>query len=210
MALSAPEQARWADAAIARRYQADEIVSLAGDCWPYLLLVASGRIAAAKESAEGRAFVVAEIGEGEIFWGVAFFQEGAANPVTLQCRSALLLYLWRREEVQDTLLANGRLAWELARLMVSRMLHASTVIESLAFQPVAGRLARLLLEQVPPDRQSARRALTLDEMAARLGTTREVVCRTLYRFADEKLIDVTRTEFILTDRAGLARLVTEA
>jgi hypothetical protein len=58
----------------------------------------------------------------------------------------------------------------------------------------------------PPDRQSIPRALTLDELAARLGTTREVVCRTLYRFADKNLINVTRTEFVLSDREGLARL----
>jgi CRP-like cAMP-binding protein len=86
------------------------------------------------------------------------------------------------------------------------MLRASEVIEGLAFQPIAGRLARLLLEQILPNRQSIPRALTLDELAARLGTTREVVCRTLYRFADGGLIDITRTEFILTDRDGLSHM----
>jgi CRP-like cAMP-binding protein len=50
------------------------------------------------------------------------------------------------------------------------------------------------------------RHLTLDEMAARIGTTREMVCRALYRFADKRLIDVTRTEFVLTDEAGLGKL----
>jgi hypothetical protein len=34
-----------------------------------------------------------------------------------------------------------------------------------------------------------------------------MVCRALYGFSDKKLIEVTRTEFVLTDRAGLARLV---
>jgi hypothetical protein len=49
--------------------------------------------------------------------------------------------------------------------------------------------------------------LTLDDMATRIGTTREMVCRVLYRFADKKLINVTRTEFVLTDRDGLSCLV---
>ena len=43
-------------------------------------------------------------------------------------------------------------------------------------------------------------------MAARIGTTREMVCRLLYRFSDEGLIRVTRTEFALTDKNGLTRL----
>jgi hypothetical protein len=29
----------------------------------------------------------------------------------------------------------------------------------------------------------------------------------LYSFSDKKLIEITRTEFVLTDRKGLARLV---
>jgi hypothetical protein len=33
-----------------------------------------------------------------------------------------------------------------------------------------------------------------------------MVCRALYRFADKKLIDVTRTEFDLTDRDGLKHI----
>jgi DNA-binding transcriptional regulator LsrR (DeoR family) len=36
-------------------------------------------------------------------------------------------------------------------------------------------------------------------MAARIGTTREMVCRLLQRFADQELIKITRTEFEITD-----------
>ncbi len=205
--LSEADRARLDDWAIPKTYRPGEAVTLAGDRWPYLFLVAEGSILALKESSEGRSLIVAEMGTEEVFWGLAFFEAEMPNPVTLQCREAAKLYLWRREDVQPLLLANGRLTWELARTMVRRMLRASEVIEGLAFQPIAGRLARFLLEQVSPDGQSVPRSLTLDELAARLGTSREVVCRALYRFADKNLISVTRTEFILTDRNGLARLV---
>jgi CRP-like cAMP-binding protein len=81
-------------------------------------------------------------------------------------------------------------------------------LEGLAFHPVASRLARLLLENFETAGDAAiSRHLTLDEMAAHIGTTREMVCRALYGFSDKKLIEVTRTEFVLTDRKGLARLV---
>ena len=91
--------------------------------------------------------------------------------------------------------------------MIQRMQRASAIVEELAFQPVSGRLARLLLDDFENAGEAAiARRLTLDEMAARVGTTREMVCRALYRFADKKLIDVTRTEFTLTDKDGLARI----
>jgi DNA-binding transcriptional regulator LsrR (DeoR family) len=51
------------------------------------------------------------------------------------------------------------------------------------------------------------RSLTLDDMAARIGSTREVVCRFLQRFADENLINITRTEFEISDRQGLMNII---
>jgi CRP/FNR family transcriptional regulator len=110
--------------------------------------------------------------------------------------------------VMPILERNGRVGWELCRLMAGRMQRASEILEGLAFQPVAGRLARLLLEHFEMAGDSAiSRHLTLDEMAARIGSTREMVCRALYGFSDRKLIEVTRTEFVLIDREGLAQLV---
>ncbi|MFH1632698.1 MAG: helix-turn-helix domain-containing protein [Chloroflexota bacterium] len=50
------------------------------------------------------------------------------------------------------------------------------------------------------------RDLTLDEMAARIGSTREMVCRALYRFADDEMIQITHTEFVFTNREKLAKL----
>jgi CRP-like cAMP-binding protein len=99
------------------------------------------------------------------------------------------------------------MSWELCRLMIQRMQRASVIVEELAFQPIAGRLASLLLDHFESAGDtSIHRHLTLDEMAARVGTTREMVCRALYRFADKKLINVTRTEFVLTDKDGLAHI----
>lgn len=197
---------RLAETAISRRYPAGGILTRLGDLWPYLFLVAEGHLNVLKESSEGRSLVIAELGKGELFWGLAFFEEDVPNPVTLQFNLPSTLHLWSRAAILPFLLENGRLTWELSRLMVNRMVHASEVIEGLAFQPVSGRLARLLLDDFESAGEAAiTRHLTLDEMAARVGTTREMVCRALYRFAGKKLIDVTRTEFVLTDKDGLAR-----
>jgi CRP/FNR family transcriptional regulator len=145
---------------------------------------------------------------GELFWGLALFHENAPMPVTLDVRKDSLLHLWSKKSILPILLRNGRASWELSRLMAERMQRASDLVEGLAFQPVARRLARLLLDNFEMAGDSAiSRYLTLDEMAARIGTTREMVCRALYSFSDKKLIEVTRTEFVLTDRDRLAQLV---
>ena len=121
-------------------------------------------------------------------------------PVALLARKPGRIYLWDRQTCEPFLLQNGALSWELSQLMVRRMLHASDIVDELAFQSVTGRLARLLLEQYPADQQAVERYLTLDEMAARIGTTREMVCRILYRFAAQGAIQINRTVFVFTDR----------
>ena len=190
-----------------RIYQIGENMVLAGDPWPYLFLVSEGKIKALKESPEGRSLVIAELGKGDLFWGLAFFEDGIGNPVTLQVTQRACVYLWERGRILPVLMEKGHFAWELSKIMVRRMLQASEVIEGLAFQPVAGRLARLLVEF--PGKASSgptARSLTLDEMAARIGSTREMVCRFLQRFADDGLIKITRTEFEVMDGGKLMEM----
>jgi CRP-like cAMP-binding protein len=193
--------------AIHRRLNKGETLAAQGDVWPYLFLVAEGSVDAVKVSSEGRNLLVTTFGVGELFWGLAFFQNGAPLLATLEAHIPSMVYLWSRQLIEPVFIDHGSMGWELCHIMIQRMQRASTIVEELAFQPVSGRLARLLLDHFTnAGEDTIERLLTLDEMAARVGTTREMVCRALYRFADKKLIDVTRTEFFLTDRAGLAQV----
>ena len=80
-------------------------------------------------------------------------------------------------------------------------------ISDLAFQPVTGRLAKLLLERVPASEVSAERDLTLDQIASMVASSPEVVCRTLYQLQRNGLLQVTRAIITLHDRDALNRLV---
>jgi len=190
--------------AIKRELRKGERLVMQGDIWPYLFLVTEGELDAVKVSGEGRNLLVTTFGEGDLFWGLAFFQEGAPLLATLEAHVPSCVYLWSKWYIEPIIIEHGRMSWELCRLMIQRMQRASAIVEELAFQPVSGRLAQLLLDDFESSGDTAiARHLTLEEMAARIGTTREMVCRALYRFADKKLIDVTRTEFVLTDKDGL-------
>jgi len=187
-------------ASLTRSYPADQWVTHYASAWPYLFLVEAGQISALKESPEGRSLVVMVLDEGDIFWGVGFFKEGIGMPVALVAKQETRLRLWTREKLLPFILNNGRFSWALSQLMVERMLRASQMLEELAFQPVAGRLANLLLEQFNDQAGDIlSRDLTLDDMAARIGSTREMVCRHLYHFADQGAIQINRTEFKISD-----------
>jgi CRP/FNR family cyclic AMP-dependent transcriptional regulator len=178
-----------------------------GSDWPYLFLVEDGKVTALKESSEGRSLVVITLEPGEVFWGTGFFKEGVSMPVALVANQETRLRLWSREKLVPYLINNGQFTWDLTQLMVERMMRASRILEEMAFQPVAGRLAQLLLDQFEDQSgDTLTRDLTLDDMAARIGSTREMVCRHLYQFADQGAIQINRTELRITDQSLLKKL----
>ena len=189
------------------RYRKGDIVTLYGESWPYLFLVEEGLFQAVKESNEGRSLILLSLHQGEVFWGLTFFDPKVPMPVTLRAEADGALAVWKDEEIKPYLEMYGEAIWALCRLLVGRMQRASILVEDLAFQPIAGRLARLLLEQYGDSLQiPVMRDLTLDEMAARVGTTREMICRVLYQLSDAGLIQITRTEFTLIAVEELAAL----
>ena len=92
-------------------------------------------------------------------------------------------------------------------LAMPASLEVREVVYGFAFHPVAGRLAKLLITHYDPmDGEPAPRDLSLDQMADTVGTTRELISRTLHRFADEGLIRVNRVELAFLDRDRLESL----
>lgn len=202
--LSERDMDQLAHIAIRRDYGKDTWLVHEGEVWPYLLWVEQGSITASKKSLDGRTLIAAVIGSGEIFWGMAFFLEDEPMPAALRAQIPSRVQLWPRERLLPLLQRNGQMSWALSCQLVGRMGQASEIVQELAFQPVTGRLARLLLERYQAGRENpVPRDLTLEEMAAHIGSTREMVCRALYRFADQGLIEITRTEFLFKDQDGL-------
>ena len=202
--LDPPELSAIAREAIRRTYKKGEFLTIYGDVWPYLFIIESGQVNAVKESSEGRRFTLVSFNPGEIFWGMAFFLDEAVMPVMLEAQQDTIVHLWGRESLLPTLLQHGQVSWEISRELVRRMQFASSIVEELVFLPVAGRLARFLLEHFSgAEEGTVSRDLTLDEMAARIGTTREMVCRLLYRFSESRAIEISRTAFRITDKSKL-------
>ncbi|HEY45926.1 MAG: hypothetical protein AMJ88_03705 [Anaerolineae bacterium SM23_ 63] len=193
-----------ARSAIKKTYTSQEIIIHQEDVWPFLFLLANGEINAVKQSPEGRTFTATSLKSGDIFWGLSFFIEDAPMPVYLQAKQDSTIYTWNREDLIPIIKENGIMAWRLCQMMIKRMQLASGIVEDLAFHPVMSRLAGLLLDIFgDAEDEFMARDLTLEDMASHIGTTREMVCRHLYRFAEEGAIEIRRTELRITNREFL-------
>jgi len=79
-------------------------------------------------------------------------------------------------------------------------------IHNLSFLSVTGRLAAFLLQQGEADTPLSRRRWTQDEIAAHLGTVREMVGRAFRELQQAELIAIDRHRIEILDRDGLREL----
>ena len=195
------------DTAISKKYHKGEYTTHKNDIWPNLLFVCSGEFIATKDSGKGRSFVIESLKPGDIFWGLALFELDKPNPMAIQCSKDGELLLWNKSHIEEIISSNPQIAWEIFSLLANKMARAGEIVEELAFRPLPSRLANLLLDQFEGSQDNyISRVLTLDEMAARIGSTREMVCKILYQFSDKGIIDIHRTEYKIKDRSALENI----
>lgn len=117
------------------------------------------------------------------------------------------IYLWHKDEIFPIVSRHTEAIWDITEVLVTYMRHVREVVYGFAFHPVAGRLARLLLNRYQPiEGKATPRDLTLEEIADNIGTTREMVSRTLHSFADEGIIEISRMQFVFADRDKIEKL----
>ncbi len=180
-----------------------EFICWQGEPWAYVGYIVSGQAEWVMLSPEGKRQVVFKLGACDVVWGHTIFDD-QPMPASLEATQRTELLLWPREIIIPIVSRHPEAIWETGRALVNYMRHVREVVYGFAFHPVAGRLARLLLTHYQHAQgDSAPRDLTRDQMADTVGTTRELVSRTLHRFADEGLIRVNRVELAFLDRERL-------
>jgi CRP/FNR family cyclic AMP-dependent transcriptional regulator len=199
--LDGPALRAVAQAAIGRHYATEEIIFLEGDPCAGLCIVEEGRIKLFKVSPDGREQVVKLVKAGEFFNEVAVL-DGGPNPVSAMAARESKLWIIDRDRMLELLATYSNVAVAVIETLAARARHLVSLVEDLSLRTVSGRLAKLLLTQAKESGEAPRR-MTQQEMAARLGTVREVVGRALRTFEEEGLIRFDRHRLVILDREGL-------
>ena len=192
-----------AQRAVKRHYDKGEIVFLEGEPCAGLFIVETGRVRLFKVSRDGREQVVKLLAAGEFFNEVAVL-DGGPNPVSAMAALETDLWVIDRERMLELLAGYPALAIAIIETLAGHARHLVSLVEDLSLRTVSGRLAKLLLAQAARSRETPRR-MTQQEMAAQLGTVREVVGRALRSFEEEGLIRFDHHRLIVLDQEGLER-----
>ena len=187
--------------AIRRVYQPEQVIFLEGEPCAGLFIVHAGHVKILKVSKEGREQILTIVGPRDSFNDVSVF-DGGPNPASAQAMDAVELCVIERLAMQRLLEQHRPLAQAVIAVLAARTRMLVSMVEDLSLRSVVGRLAKLLLEQAT---LPGGLPLTHQQMAARLGTVREMVSRALRELEDAGMVRREGRQILITDRAALER-----
>ena len=202
-AVAPPQLESLARSAVARDYNPGDVLFLEGQPCEGIWIVGAGAVQIVKTTPNGRQLVLATQTAPATWAEVPVFDGGPypASVIAVQPSRALLLL---KHDFLALCRAEPEVALEFLRTFGRRLRQLVGLAERVTFGTIRQRLALDL-----PERASLAGAdafqmdETQEQLAARLGTVREVISRNLGRFQCEGLLRVERKSVVIADRAGL-------
>jgi len=204
--LSETELKFLADRAVTKRYAAGEVIFSEGDACAGLYVIESGDVRIFKTSAGGREQVLTLEHAGNSIAELPVF-DGGAYPASAAAATDLALLFVSRNDFRALCLEHPEVALKVLRMVGLRLRRLVGIIEELSFTTVRHRLAALLMRFArEAGHRSGRAQFKLasnQELAAQIGTVRELISRNLSRFQAEGLIAMDGKTITIPDLAKL-------
>jgi len=200
--LSETEFAFLTSHVVPRRYAAGEMVFTEGDPCAGLYVVQSGNVRIYKASPGGREQVLSIDSPGSSIAELPVF-DGGNYPASAQALSDSTLLFFSREDFQKLCLQYPQVALKVLRVIGGRLRRLVGIIEELSFTTVRHRLIALLVRLGKSAATHSDDTVTLTmqanntELAAQIGTVRELVSRNLSRLQSEGLISVENRQLTI-------------
>ena len=184
-------------------FNTGEYICWAGEPCTGLYMIRQGRVKLFKLSNKGRELIIRVMEAGATFNEVPVFDRGR-NVVNVAALEDTQIWVFEKEVIRRTLEEHPEMSNAIILNLTQNLRDMVKMIEELSFYQVTNRLARLLSllteEQLSGSKDQR---LTQDTLAARLGTVREVVARSLRDLDQSGAIVVKRGKIKIVDRAIL-------
>jgi len=168
-----------ATAAVVRSFPKNSIVITEGDNSNSLYLILSGEVKVFVSDEDGKTNTVNRLGAGDYFGELSLIdaEPRSASVATLTtCKMSIV----SRAFLFDYIESNPRVAIALLQGMARRLRDTTDHAKNLALMDVYGRIARVLLTEASEENgQLITPTLTQQDIADRVGSSREMVSRIL-------------------------------
>ena len=193
-----------------KRFQQGEQLFAEGDSCAGLFLVAAGKIRIFKLSSSGREQILAIEGPGSSFAELPVFDGGSYPAAASALEDTEVLFI-SRKDFQNFCREHPEVALKVIAVVGARLRRLVGIIEELSFTTVRQRLIALIVRLAQAGGKPAKDGIQVEltkshqDLAAELGTVRELVSRNLGRLQAEGFLDVEGRKIIVKDLPGLKR-----
>jgi len=193
-----------------KRFQKNEQLFAEGDPCTGLYLVAAGKIRIFKLSPSGREQILAVEGPGSSFAELPVFDGGNYPAAASALEDTEVLFVSRRD-FQNFCREHPDVALKVIAVVGARLRRLVGIIEELSFTTVRQRLIAVILRLARASHTRSKEGVHIElekshqDLAAELGTVRELVSRNLSRLEAEGFLNVEGRKIIVKDLPGLLR-----
>src|SRR5499425_2406361 len=191
-----------------KRFHHDEELFAEGDPCTGLFLVASGKVRIFKLSPSGREQVLAVEGPGSSFAELPVF-DGGNYPAAASALEDTEVVFISRKDFQNFCREHPDLGLKVIAVVGARLRRLVGIIEELSFTTVRQRLIAVILRLARASHTRSKEGVHIElekshqDLAAELGTVRELVSRNLSRLEAEGFLNVEGRKIIVKDLPGL-------
>jgi CRP/FNR family transcriptional regulator, cyclic AMP receptor protein len=174
-------------------------------------LLCSGKVKLSTTSKEGKVLILKQAEAGEVL-GLSAAISGTNYEMTAETSTPCQLNFVSRQDLMTLLQSQSEVGVHAAQWLSREFQSAYRDIHDLVLaRSSSGKLARLLLSCAPEvtreaEEQRLRSVMTHEEMAQRIGSSRETVTRLLSNLKKKRLIRLEGATLIIRDRSGLEAL----
>lgn len=184
-----------------RRYRKSTLLIQEGDGGDTLYIVLAGKVKAFSSDARGREIVYGIYGPGE-YLGEMSLDGGprSASVITLETTVCAVI---TRPTLHEFIAKSPDFAFELLARVIRRARMATQSARSMALMDAYGRLAQMLTDLAVPQPDGTRlikERLTHQEMASRVGCSREMVSRLMKDLERGQHLMIRGREMVLKGR----------
>lgn len=207
--LNETELRALAERAVERRLNRNEVLFFAGDEAAGLFVIVQGALRAFREGVDGREQVIHVEHAGATIAELPVFDDKPYPSTVAAEEESTVLFLSKRE-VKSLCLAHPEIALAGLKLLAGRLRRCAELVEALSLREVDQRLARWLLTEARArgkrtgDELELDLVLTNQQIAARIGSVREVVSRALARLQQNGLISVEGRRVLIQQETTLS------
>jgi CRP/FNR family transcriptional regulator len=183
-----------------REFERGEVLFWEGDPCSGLHIIEQGSVKLYRLSPQGRQYIVRVLQEGDTCNEVPTF-DGGLNPVNVEALETTRVWIIDPAMLLHLVQTHPQFAQKVLTNFARNLRNLVRMVSELAFYQVTNRLARLIDETDSDQRGGP--TWTQEQLAARLGTVREVVARSLKELERSGAIRMEERRIHIADQAAL-------